>query len=51
MLRIILLTEKTAEQTIQIFSQNYSSYIGTFHIFMFPINCVKRGTVELITIH
>ena len=51
MLQIILLAEKTAEQTIQIFSQNYSLHIDTFHIFMFPINSVKRGTVELITIH
>ena len=28
-----------------------SSHLGTFHIFMFPIKCIKRGAVERFTIH
>ena len=29
----------------------FSQHLGTFHIFIFPIKCIKRVTVERSTIH
>ena len=60
MLRINLLTEKTAEQAfrhylriihdiyIYIYIYIYKIKLtGTFHIFMFSIKCIKRGAFTI----
>ena len=56
MLRINLLTEKTAEQAFRHYLRIiHDIYIyiykikltGTFHIFMFSIKCIKRGAFTI----
>ena len=57
--RINFLTEKTAtnKHSDIFFRITHNIYkiklnpLGTFHIFKFPIRCVKRGAVERSTIH
>ena len=53
MLRINLLTEKTAEQAFRHYLRIIHDILykikltGTFHIFMFPIKCIKRGAFTI----
>ena len=58
MLRINLLTRKKPQTNIQTFISELfikivrlSWYLGTFHIFIFPVRCIKRDAVWHCTIH